>query len=127
MSEIDSSERASHAIHSADRVGVVVLPTLIGLGYGIYLLLIESMKTTNGGVLILLGLPTLLFTSAYQRTKLALIPGYLLGIYMFAVIGWMALGLAISESSDWRVILLALLWMGLGWRLLSGVQRLRRA
>jgi hypothetical protein len=126
MAELDSSEQAKVAIQSADRLGVVVLPALIGLGYGIYLLFAESMKTTNGGVLTLLGLLTLLATPAYERTKLALIPAYLLGIYMFGVIGCIALGLAISESSGWGVVALALLWIILGWRLLTGAQRLRR-
>ena len=109
-----SSNRANAAIQSADRLGVIVLPALIGLGYGIYLLVVESMKTTNGGILTLLGVLTLLATSAYERTKLALIPAYLLGIYMFGVIGCMALGLSISERSAWGVILLALLWIVLG-------------
>jgi hypothetical protein len=127
MDEVDSSERADVAIQSADRLGVIALPAIIGLGYGIYLLVAESMKTTNGGAVTLLALLTLLLTSAYQRTKLALIPAYLLGLYMFGVIGCMALGLAISEGSGWAVILLALFWIILGWRLLSGAQRLRRA
>ena len=112
---------------SAERLGVVVLPTLIGLGYGIYLLIAENMKTTNGVILALLGGLTLLVTPAYQRSKLALIPGFALGIYMFGIIGCMALGLAISERPNWGVVLLALFWTILGWRLLAGAQQLRRA
>ena len=82
---------ANAAMQSADRLGVIVLPALIGLGYGIYLLVGETMKTTNGGILTMLGVLTLVATPAHERTKLALIPAYLLGIYMFGVIGCVAL------------------------------------
>ena len=126
MQEPNTSQQASAAIQSAERVGAVILPTVIGLGYGIYLLIAESMKTTNGGILTLLAILTLSLTGAYNRSKLALIPAYVLGIYMFGVIGCMSLGLAISEKSSWGVVLLALLWTTLGWRLLAGTQRLRR-
>jgi hypothetical protein len=68
---------------------------------------------------------TILLTGGYQRTGLALIPAYALGVYMFGVIGCLALGLAISEKSDWSVVFLALLWIAAGWRLLGGAQRLR--
>ena len=126
MEETDSSERASTAIRSAERLGAIVLPTLIGLGYGIYLLVGESTTTTNGGILTLLGVLTLFATPACVRTRLGLVPAYLLGIYMFGVIGCMALGLSISERAGWSVILLASLWIVLGWRLLAGAQQLRR-
>ena len=104
-----------------------MLPTLIGFGYGIYLLISENMKTTNGSVLVFLGGLTLFFTPAYRRSKIALIPAYLLGNYMFGIIGCIALGVAIFEHAGWGTLLLALLWAILGWRLLGGAARLRRA
>ena len=127
MKESDAAMQANEAIQSADRLGAVVLPTLIGLGYGVYLLVTESMKTTNGFILTLLGVLTLLLTSAFQRSKWALIPAYLLGIYMFGVVGCLAVGLALAERSSWGVVILALFWTIMGWRLLAGAQRLRRS
>ena len=126
MEEPSSSQKANAAVQSAERLGVVVVPALLGLGYGVYLLITERMNTTNGVILSSLGLVALVFTSAFDRTRLALIPAFLLGIYMFGVIGCIALALAISENSGWRVMMLALLWTILGWRLLAGAQRLRR-
>ena len=127
VDEPNELESANAIIEQADRLGVVVLPTLIGLGYGIYMLISESMKTTNGGVLVLLCGLTLFFTPAYRRSKLALIPAYLLANYMFGIIGCIALVLAIFERAGWGTLLLALLWIILGWRLLGGAARLRRA
>ncbi|WP_292628073.1 MULTISPECIES: hypothetical protein [unclassified Novosphingobium] len=121
------NEHTDDAIRSAERLGVVVLPAIIGLGYGLYLLVVENMKTTNGGVLTILGAATLLFTSAYKRKKFALVPAFLLGFYMLGVIGCLALGLAISEASGWQVFLPALIWIFLGWRIIDGAQRLRRS
>jgi len=126
MEDLDPQQQTNAAIRSADRLGVVVLPTLIGLVYGIYLLASEGMKTTNGGILTLLGLLTLLLTSVHQQTKFALLPAYLLGIYMFGVIGCMALGFAVVEKSGWSAVIIALTWMILGWRLLAGATQLRR-
>ncbi|MBA4162425.1 MAG: hypothetical protein C0515_10195 [Novosphingobium sp.] len=127
MSEVQpTTVSPNDAIKLADQLGAVILPALIGLGYGIYLFFSEGMKTTNGSILILLGLPTLLLTSAFRRSKWFLTPAYLLGVYMFGILGCAALGIAFSEKSGWVVGILALIWVILGWRLLAGVQRLRQ-
>ncbi len=100
MDERESTAQYSATIKTADQSGVIVLPTLIGLGYGIYLLVSENMTATNGAALVVLSSFTLLFAPTHVKSKWALIPAYLLGVYMFGVIGCLAIGIAINESSS---------------------------
>jgi hypothetical protein len=106
-------------------LGPVIFPTLIAVCYGIYLVVLEGFWKSNGTVLALLGLLTLYLPPAYKRSVFLFIPAYLLGGYMFGVIGCMALALGIAEGSGWGSIGFALFWIVLGGMLLWGVRELR--
>jgi len=126
MTEPQDIQTTEQAIEMAQKTGMIVLPAVLGIAYGIYLLAAVDSLNTNGWLLTISGVITLLTVPLARRTKVALVPAYLLGVYMFGSIGCVALALAISERSGWQVFVLAMIWIILGWRALAGAARLRR-
>ena len=124
MTEPQAIQSTEQAIEMAQKTGMIVLPAVLGIAYGIYLLAAVDSLNTNGWLLTISGVITLLTVPLARRTKVALVPAYLLGVYMFGIIGCVAL--AFSERSRWQVFVLAMIWIILGWRALAGAARLRR-
>jgi hypothetical protein len=119
----DNSSRL--AIAEAESVGGIVLPAIIAIAYACYLFLSSGLNTTNGWMLLMLGLGTL-FVSGWGGRPLLLIPAYLLGIYLFGIIGLIGLVLAVSEESGWETVALSAFWTLLGWRCLAKASERRR-
>ena len=111
--------------------------TLVALAYAAYLYFTVGRESMNEGLLIVLGLPTLVLAGFTTNLRppppnlkvlmnAALAISYAFGIYLFGIVGCAALGLAIAERSSWQTFALALVWMVLGWGVLKALSEVRR-
>ncbi len=103
------------AINQAEATGALFLPAIVACAAGGYKLASHPWPSTNGQLLLMLGVLTLFGAFGVgSRPRLALfaVP---LAIYTFIIIGCLALGLAISEGSGWWTIGEAAFWVLFGW------------
>jgi hypothetical protein len=121
----------------AELTGMVMFVALVALGYAAYLYFTVGRENTNEGVLVILGLPSLILAGFATNVRpppptlktpmlIALAITYAFGVYLFGIIGFVALGLAIAERSSWETYALALLWIVLGWGVLRALSEVRR-
>jgi len=112
--------------HRVESTGGVVLPSIIAVGYGIYLLLADDLHSTDGWILTILGLLSLFSMMASRKWHVAALTPLALGWYTFVVLGCLGLGIAISEGSEIRVMVSSVFWVLFGWYTLSRISRFRR-
>ena len=101
-------------VTQADATGRVVLPALVAVGYAAYSFYEYGRQNTNAGILLIGGVLALLASgpATYFRPpppSMRWLPTvtsaicYLFAGYLFLIIGFLALGLALSERSSWIV------------------------
>jgi hypothetical protein len=121
----------------SELTGLVMFPALAALAYAGYLYCMVGRANTNEGLLVALGLPTLLlagFTTNIVPPPPSLIFAmtaatgitYVFAVYLFGVIGCAELGMGIVERSSWVVVALSLLWIALGWSIMKALADVRR-
>ena len=118
--------QVSDPIQQSELTGGVVLPAIIAVGYGFYLLASVDSGSSNGLVMALLGALALVAPFLAKRWPTASLLPIGLGWYTFGILGCLGLGLALAERSGWLTLGANFFWLVFGWYVLNRAARFRR-
>ena len=138
----DPSKPAEEAIRLADMTGGVLLPALVALVYGLYLVFFgtDSVNSSVSIILIIGSLLTILTFSSYlstissepkrswirAATAASVFIPYALSLYLMCFLGIYGIWLSFSHSLGFWAIVASLGWLLLGWRMLNVIGEAQR-
>jgi FtsH-binding integral membrane protein len=111
---------------NAEVTGGVVLPSLMAVACGVYLLVAIDIQSSNGWILTILGVLSLFSVMASPRWPSVTLVQPVLGWYTFALLGCLGLGLTISEAAGFRAFVTSVFWLLFGLYTLNRSSRYRR-